>query len=428
MSPPEGPGAPRGGARPGARPRARSAQTDPRSIITPDAFNVSEALLGTPLASPGRRLAAILLDLVIIGAVTVVTKSFAMLLGVVAALYFMRAGFKRVPVEGSVFGRAMRFSVGCLGLFIGFVTFVVWASVGLDLALDRPEIPDGDLSGVGAEGAPVPLGLRTTIMDAAGGFAFGGADNEAEAEAAAVSVVEVGREIGLSPAEIRQVLEDLVPEDAEWTGRADEVIERALRSGVTAAEPADELPPSEIGPGPGGAEEPASAAAEAEPAPPTGALPSTTPATDSIARLLARIEALDATVASNRADLAATERALEDATEGGIVEWIRNVADVLGFGFGWATLYMTAILPWWSGRTVGKRLVGIRVVRLDGQPITWWTAFERAGGYAAGFATGLLGFAQVYWDANRQAIHDRIVGTVVVRDGVDKVIDWESAL
>src|SRR5690606_27897868 len=165
MSPPEGPGAPRGGARPGARPRARSAQTDPRSIITPDAFNVSEALLGTPLASPGRRLAAILLDLVIIGAVTVVTKSFAMLLGVVAALYFMRAGFKRVPVEGSVFGRAMRFSVGCLGLFIGFVTFVVWASVGLDLALDRPEIPDGDLSGVGAEGAPVPLGLRTTIMD-----------------------------------------------------------------------------------------------------------------------------------------------------------------------------------------------------------------------------------------------------------------------
>src|SRR5690606_28905302 len=163
--------------------------------------------------------AAILLDLVIIGAVTVVTKSFAMLLGVVAALYFMRAGFKRVPVEGSVFGRAMRFSVGCLGLFIGFVTFVVWASVGLDLALDRPEIPDGELSGVGAEGAPVPLGLRTTIMDAAGGFAFGGADNEAEAEAAAVSVVEVGREIGLSPAEIRQVLEDLVPEDAEWTGR-----------------------------------------------------------------------------------------------------------------------------------------------------------------------------------------------------------------
>jgi uncharacterized RDD family membrane protein YckC len=50
------------------------------------------------------------------------------------------------------------------------------------------------------------------------------------------------------------------------------------------------------------------------------------------------------------------------------------------------------------------------------------------GGYAAGFATGLLGFAQVFWDANRQGIHDRIVGTVVIMDGAEKVADWESAL
>ncbi|KPJ83522.1 MAG: hypothetical protein AMS19_04110 [Gemmatimonas sp. SG8_23] len=89
---------------------------------------------------------------------------------------------------------------------------------------------------------------------------------------------------------------------------------------------------------------------------------------------------------------------------------------------------MTVLLSWWKGQTVGKRLLGIRVVRLDGDPITWWVAFERVGGYAAGLATGLLGFAQVWWDANRQMIHDRIVGTVVVRDGADKVLDWESAL
>jgi hypothetical protein len=34
----------------------------------------------------------------------------------------------------------------------------------------------------------------------------------------------------------------------------------------------------------------------------------------------------------------------------------------------------------------------------------------------------------VYWDSNRQAIHDRIVGTVVVLDGAPKALDWESAL
>ena len=89
---------------------------------------------------------------------------------------------------------------------------------------------------------------------------------------------------------------------------------------------------------------------------------------------------------------------------------------------------MTVFLSWWNGQTVGKKLMGIRVVRLDGEPITWWVAFERAGGYAAGFATGLLGFAQVWWDANRQGIHDRIVGTVVIVDKAEKVIDWESAL
>ena len=56
-----------------------------------------------------------------------------------------------------------------------------------------------------------------------------------------------------------------------------------------------------------------------------------------------------------------------------------------------------------------------QVVRLNGQPITLWVAFERLGGYAAGVATGLLGFFQIFWDPNRQGIHDRIAGTAVIR-------------
>jgi uncharacterized RDD family membrane protein YckC len=61
--------------------------------------------------------------------------------------------------------------------------------------------------------------------------------------------------------------------------------------------------------------------------------------------------------------------------------------------------------------------MGIRVLRLDGEPLNWWASFERAGGYVAGIATGTLGFAQVFWDSNRQCVHDKIVGTVVVIDG-----------
>jgi len=67
--------------------RARSAMAtasthhDPRDVVTPDAFEVSDALLGMPLASPGRRLAALLIDLAVIGFVTLVTRSFALVLG-----------------------------------------------------------------------------------------------------------------------------------------------------------------------------------------------------------------------------------------------------------------------------------------------------------------------------------------------------------
>lgn len=88
----------------------------------------------------------------------------------------------------------------------------------------------------------------------------------------------------------------------------------------------------------------------------------------------------------------------------------------LGLGLGWLGVYFTASLALWRGRTAGKRLLGIRVVRIDGDPITTWDAFSRFGGYAASVLTGLLGFAQLLWDPNRQALHDRIAGTVVVRD------------
>jgi uncharacterized RDD family membrane protein YckC len=147
-----------------------------------------------------------------------------------------------------------------------------------------------------------------------------------------------------------------------------------------------------------------------------------------LGRLEARVAELEDEVEDRERSLGRTRAALDEATSGGFFSSLMNLADELGFGFGWAALYMTVFLSWWNGQTVGKRLLGIRVVRLDGGPITWWVAFERAGGYAAGLATGLLGFAQIWWDANRQAIHDRIVGTVVVEDGAEKIIDWEAAL
>jgi len=60
-------------------------------------------------------------------------------------------------------------------------------------------------------------------------------------------------------------------------------------------------------------------------------------------------------------------------------------------------------------------LLRIRVLRLDNKRLTLWDAFGRAGGYSASVATLGLGFLEALWHPNRQAIHDRIARTVVVR-------------
>ncbi|QYK14955.1 RDD family protein [Shewanella rhizosphaerae] len=97
-----------------------------------------------------------------------------------------------------------------------------------------------------------------------------------------------------------------------------------------------------------------------------------------------------------------------------LLEWAKGILNDLGLGFGWAAFYFTIFTAWFDGQTLGKKLLNIRVVPLDASSISLWDAFGRYGGYGAGFATGLLGFLQIYWDANRQAIQDKISETVVV--------------
>ena len=95
-------------------------------------------------------------------------------------------------------------------------------------------------------------------------------------------------------------------------------------------------------------------------------------------------------------------------------EQISLWADEVGLGLGWAIAYFSLLPVWWNGQTLGKRLLGLRVVELTGKPLTVMRAFKRYGGYAAGMATGMFGFLQIMWDANRQAIQDKTAHTVVI--------------
>jgi len=69
----------------------------------------------------------------------------------------------------------------------------------------------------------------------------------------------------------------------------------------------------------------------------------------------------------------------------------------------------------WKGSTIGGTVLGLRVVRLDGQPLAFTVALVRA--LAAGFSIIVLflGFLWIAWDQEKQGWHDRIAGTVVLR-------------
>jgi uncharacterized RDD family membrane protein YckC len=67
------------------------------------------------------------------------------------------------------------------------------------------------------------------------------------------------------------------------------------------------------------------------------------------------------------------------------------------------------------GTTVGGIVCDLHVVRLDGRPIDWETAIVRALGCFLSLFVVFLGFIWIAFDANNQAWHDKIAGTVVVR-------------
>jgi uncharacterized RDD family membrane protein YckC len=110
--------------------------------------------------------------------------------------------------------------------------------------------------------------------------------------------------------------------------------------------------------------------------------------------------------------------------------WIRMVAlllDVLLVGFLMSLLHpfgnvhilMLAIYGavMWKlrGTTVGGIVFDLHVVRLDGRPVDWETAIVRALGCFLSLFVVFLGFIWIAFDPNRQAWHDKIAGTVVVR-------------
>ncbi|MFZ5547801.1 MAG: RDD family protein [Pseudomonadota bacterium] len=129
----------------------------------------------------------------------------------------------------------------------------------------------------------------------------------------------------------------------------------------------------------------------------------------------ATITSLQAEVRRLKRQLARERDAAEEAAAA--EHWrerLRRLGLEFGIGYGWALVYFTMLPVWWRGQTVGKRLLGLRMVELTGKPMTPLLSFRRFGGYLASMATGGLGFLQLLWDPNRQALQDKAAHTVVL--------------
>lgn len=84
-------------------------------------------------------------------------------------------------------------------------------------------------------------------------------------------------------------------------------------------------------------------------------------------------------------------------------------------------LYTTACLALWQGRTVGKRVMRIRVVREDGRAPDWQVAAVRQIPLQSVVAAivpffGIVDYLWPLWDRENRALHDMLAHTRVVQD------------
>lgn len=366
---------------------------DPRTIVTPDAFSVAPELLGLPLARPWRRAVAMLIDLVLI-ALLANARGVFLALAAGAFLFWMAYRGRKAQL-GSKVARA---SIGCGGALLVFVAVVgTWGSLFLneDTVLFETE----DAAG---EGVPVTIG---TALDVA---SILGADDSLEAEAAAARIMERLAAQGISSAQMGELISDAARDADGPTMRAIERAAARSRSGPDLAEqPLDSV---------------WTAYANARAAGDTARLREIAPA---LGRRLApedwtaqeqQVVRLETRNESLQQDLRRAEEALEAERTRGLMDTVLGFFDELGLGIGWSGLYFTFLTAFYKGRTPGKKLLGIRVLRLDGNPVTYWLAFERFGGYAASLFTGMEGFLRILWDRNRQGLEDKLAETVVIRE------------
>jgi uncharacterized RDD family membrane protein YckC len=78
-------------------------------------------------------------------------------------------------------------------------------------------------------------------------------------------------------------------------------------------------------------------------------------------------------------------------------------------------LYFTISFYVCRGQTIGKFLLGIRVISLYHKRLGLWNCIERSLGYFVSALEFGFGFIQAFWNPNRMTLHDKIGETIVIK-------------
>ncbi len=97
-----------------------------------------------------------------------------------------------------------------------------------------------------------------------------------------------------------------------------------------------------------------------------------------------------------------------------LVSILGSIVNVAPLALLFALAYFTGMWAW-KGTTIGGIVLGLKVVRMDSQPVTFTIALVRALAAAFSIVVLFLGFLWIAWDTEAQGWHDKIAGTVVLK-------------
>lgn len=99
---------------------------------------------------------------------------------------------------------------------------------------------------------------------------------------------------------------------------------------------------------------------------------------------------------------------------GGVLTgFAREPGAVLGFIIG--VTYQWYFLTQCDGQTLGKQMMGIRVVKVNGAPLETADVIVRYVGYFINTIAFGIGWLWAMFDRDHQGWHDKLAGTYVVR-------------